>query len=132
MSVSSAISDLSVSYFGQEVNLEEALDTTFKQIQTFVNDCHCSVRTLAMVPEQDDDYMVALDLYHEIVVAIEGMTSLMGELKSISKQVLGKPPTELKQEVAKRVLDFKQRQLQIKVQAKADKANKPSLDEIKE
>ena len=118
MSVCSAMSDLSVSYYGEEVGLEEALDDCFKKIQTFVNECHCSVRTLAMLPEQDGDYIVALDQYHSIIESIDGMTDLMKELKSIAKEVLGKPPTEIKQQVAAKVLQFKQKQLQVKMEAK--------------
>jgi hypothetical protein len=130
MSVCSAISDLSVSYYGEEMGLEEALDDCFKKIQTFVNDCHCSVRTLAMLPEQDGDYMVALDQYHSIIESIDGMTDLMKELKSIAKEVLGKPPTEIKQQVAAKVLEFKQKQLRVKMDAK--KKKQENLEEVKE
>ena len=130
MSVCSAISDLSVSYYGEEMGLEEALDDCFKKIQTFVKDCHCSERTLAMLPEQDGDYMVALDQYHSIIESIDGMTDLMKELKSIAKEVLGKPPTEIKEEVKAKVLEFKQKQLQMKMEAK--KKKQESLEGVKE
>ena len=98
--MSSAMSDLSFSYFGEEMNLEEALNSTFKQIQTFVNDCHVSVRTMAMIPEQDNDFLEMFDVYHNIIESTDGMCALMTELKSISKEVLGRAPKELKQEVS--------------------------------
>ena len=135
MSICSAMSDMSVSYYGEDVNLEEALDETFKKIQTFVNDCHYSVRSLAMSDEQDGDYLLALDQYHEIIISIDGMLSLMTELKSISKEVLGSAPKDLKIEVSTKILEFKRKQLKIKTDAKAEKeANKEkkNLDEIKE
>ena len=120
MSISSAMSDLSVSYYGEELSLEDALNDVFAKIQPFVNDTHVNVRSLAMGPEQDDDYMVAMDIYHGIIEGVDGMTELMKELKKISKEVLGKPPTELKQEVAAMVLAFKQKQLRTKMDLKRE------------
>ena len=124
MSITSALSDLSVSYYGEEMNLEEALNDVFARIQTFVNDTHVNVRSLAMLPEQDNDFMAGLDIYHNIIEGVDGMIDLMKELKKMSKEVLGKPPTELKQEVAAKVLEFKQKMLRSKMDAKKQEEKK--------
>ena len=100
-SVGSAFSDLLVSYCGEEVYLEQALDDIFKRIQEFHNDTHCSVRELAMMPEQDDDYMQSYKLNGTIDDRIGGIVDLMKELRSICKQILGPVPKECKEEVAK-------------------------------
>ena len=120
MSQSSAMSEQSVSYFGEEVNLETALDSIFKQIQTFMNDTHCAVRTMAAVEDQDNDYMRALDLYHDITASIDDLLDLLKELKKISREVLGKPPSEIKDKVQAKILSFKQKRLQEKTQAKLE------------
>ena len=134
MSICSAMSEMSVSYGGEEVPLDQALENCFLRIQTFINETHCAVRTLAIIPEQDNDYVAALDVYHNIIESINGMIDLISEFKSISKDVLGKCPKELKQEVAAKVLAFKQRQYMLKMLNKGEKANKENkmLDEVKE
>ena len=99
MSVSSNGSQLSVSYFGEEMDFDSMCDTCFKDLQQFLNDVHCKVRELSMCEEQDNEYLVALSYHLEIRDGIDGITALLKELASVSKQVLGKPPTELKEQV---------------------------------
>lgn len=100
MSVCSNASGISVSVFGQDdVELEEALDSVFKQIQTFVNDTQCAIRCLAAVPEQCGEFMRALEIYTEIENNIDGLAVLFKEAKSVAKQVLGPVPASLKAEV---------------------------------
>ena len=115
------MSDLSVSYYGEEVDLEQALDDIFKRIQEFHNSTHCSVRELAMMPEQDDDFLQAYELNCVIDDRIGGIVDLMRELKSICKQVLGPVPKEHKEEVAKLKADAKKRKEIEKQNAKLEK-----------
>ena len=96
MSVSSARSSMSVSYCGSEVALEEALDDVFQKLQQHLNDAHCAVRSMSMLEEQsmdeDEDFKEATKYDDTIQDDVDGMIALFRDLKSISKQVLGKPP----------------------------------------
>ena len=107
MSVSSTSSNMSVSYCGSEMPLEEALDSCFLGLQEALNCMHCNVRQLAMLSEQDDDYLVGLDKVLEIHDGIEEMSELFKELKSVSKQVIGPAPRDLKDEAKKKIDDHK-------------------------
>lgn len=121
MSVSSNGSQLSVSYFGQEMDFDTMCDDCFKDLQQYLNNLHCKVRELSMIPEQDNDYIPALDCFLELQSGVDSITDLLVELKSVGKQVLGKPPKSMKDQVAKRMAEYKQQKAQEKEQAKADK-----------
>ena len=99
MSVSSNGSQLSVSYFGETVDFDTMCDSAFRDLQTHLNDIHGKVRELAMVESQDDDFLVALDCHLQIKDGIEGISELLKELAKVSKEVLGKVPLELKEQV---------------------------------
>ena len=118
------MSGVSVSFCGDEVEFEEAVDKVYKEIQTFVNDTQCGVRELALIEERGETYMVALDVWHDLDVAIDGVLFLFKELRSISKQYLGKPPKELKNEVKAKIEDWKKRAALSKASAKAEAEEK--------
>ena len=99
MSVSSNGSQLSVSYFGEEKSFDDMCDECFRDLQTHLNDIHGKVRELAMCEDQDNDFLVALDYHLQIKDGIEGISELLKELANVSKQVLGKPPVQLKEQV---------------------------------
>ena len=107
MSVSSQASNMSVSYCGSEIPLEQALDACFLDLQGFMNGLHCHVRELAAMSEQDDDFMVALAKGLVINDTIDNMSDLFKELKSVVKQIIGNPPSELKQQAKKLADDAK-------------------------
>ena len=96
MSVSSARSSMSVSYCGSEMPLEQALDDVFQKLQQHLNNSHCAVRSMSMLEEQsmdeDEDFKEATKYDDIIQDDVDGMIALFKDLKSISKQVLGKPP----------------------------------------
>ena len=122
MSISSNGSQMSVSYYGEEKDFDDMCDECFRDLQSYMNDIHSKVRQLAIIPEQDNNYMVGVDCYLQIQNGIDGISSLMKELKSVSKQVLGKPPTELKDQVKAKMDAYK---LEKKMQTN-------SLDDVKE
>lgn len=97
MSVSSAGSCMSVSYCGSEVALEVALDDIYQKLQDHLNKLHCCSRTMAMLSEQETDQDADFKecaKYNDVIVEnVDGMADLFKELKSISKEILGKPPT---------------------------------------
>lgn len=130
---SSVMSEVSVTWNGEETNLETCVDETFKMVQQHVNGIHCQIRELAMVPERNEDYMVALDLYLDIEKDINGIGNLFKELKKVSKGVLGPVPKDLKTEVAQRKEQWKAEQAREKEAEKAELAlKKLNLEEQKE
>ena len=96
MSVSSARSSMSVSYCGSEMPLEQALDDVFQKLQQHLNSSHCAVRSMSMLEEQsmdeNEDFKDCVKYDDIIQDDTDGMIALFKDLKSISKQVLGKPP----------------------------------------
>jgi hypothetical protein len=101
MSESSIFSETSVSYNGQEVMLEVAIDDVFKKLQTFLNSLQCSLRTLCMLIDQDGDYQEAVRLNDELEDGVEGMDHLFKDLKNITSQVMIKPETPEEKEFLK-------------------------------
>ena len=121
-SICSNMSNMSVSVFGQDdVPLEEAIDEVFKQIQQLTNYIQSGIRALSAVPEQDNDYMHALEIYTEIEEHITNLKGLFSEADSVSRQVLGPVPKTLKVEVKTYKDGIKLKRQMIKDQAKAAK-----------
>ena len=99
MSVSSAGSCMSVSVFGEDdVPVDQALDEVFRLIQENINNAHVATRQLAMVPEQDGDFIVAAEFHLQICGFVDELNGLFKELKSVSKQIMGVCPKEHKEE----------------------------------
>ena len=96
MSVSSARSSMLVSYCGSEMPLEQALDDVFQKLQQHLNNSHCAVRSMSMLEEQsmdeNEDFKDCVKYNDIIQDDTSGMIDLFKDLKSISNQVLGKPP----------------------------------------
>ena len=94
MSVTSqALSSITVSCFGEDnINIEEALDKAFTNIQEDINYCHCSTRELVMDLSRDEDFNELLKKRYEIEDYISNLNNLFKELNSIIKQVV-KPLT---------------------------------------
>jgi hypothetical protein len=108
---------MSVSYFGEEKDLGEALDDCFKQLQSNLNNTHCRVRELAMCPEQDGDFYIMCEMVENIEDYVTDMTGLMKELIRVVKQVRGNgsnaaEKNELKARAEKRKLQKQQQKLE--------------------
>ena len=128
MSVSSAMSTQSVSFCGSEIPLDQALDECFVQLQGTLNGLHCYTREIAMMADQDADYIEGLKKTLEISESIDEMVALFTELKSVVKQVIGKPDESEKAE-AKRIIDNHKLQKKIiKDKEKAEKAEEKAQE----
>ena len=112
-SICSTMSTMSVSVFGEEIILEQALDSIFKQLQTSLNDCHSQTREMAMDLDRDDDFKIFYEHDRKIQEYVDSLTVLFKELKSVSKQVLGKPDNEEDKAWLKEQLERKKREAQI-------------------
>jgi hypothetical protein len=127
-SMASAMSGMTVSCFGEDdVDFEEAVNKVFADLQTFVNDMQCGVRTLAMCEEQDNNYMEALKIWKTLDNDVMGALGLFTELRSISKQVLGKPPSAVKEEVKAQLTKWK-----TEAKMEKDRAKNERTEEKKE
>ncbi len=104
MSINSQMSSMSVSYCGDEMPIEQALDECFTELIQFQNHLHCHVRELCMMAEQDNDYITGLKKVLTIHDTIDQTSDLFKELKSVCSQVLGKPKKEEKDQ-AKKIID---------------------------
>lgn len=99
-----------VSFRGNEdMELEDALDELYRDIQHNLNHSQCVVRQLAACPEQDCDFLEAVTIQFQLEDYVDILLELFSELKDISKQTLGKPPVEHKEEYKKMVNDRKEK-----------------------
>jgi hypothetical protein len=133
-SMCSMASQMTVSAFGGTLTFEEAQDKVFKDLQAFVNQTHCNIRELTMIPEQDGDYIRAFELTCQIAYDIKGMHRLFAELIKVSKQICGPCPKdpEIKAEVEKIKERFKRKEAEDKEQAKRDRvAEKEAMAKFK-
>lgn len=106
MSSIASTASRSVSYFGEEVELEVAINKTFDNLQTELNYCQCSTRELAMGVNNDADYEYMVETQQNICDYVDKMVTLFKELKSVVKQTVGKPKTDEEKEWLK---EFKEK-----------------------
>ena len=122
-----------ISFRGEEeVDLDTALNVLYTEIQQNLNYSQCSIRQLAICGEQDDDFIASAKIYFELNDYVDTILELFQELKSVSKQCLGKPPQEFKEQYAKIILDRKQAKSQAKQQAKEAEKQIKMMDVIQE
>ena len=114
-SISSSTSTI-ISFRGDDgVDLDEALRVLYTEIQQNLNYSQCSIRQLAIVEEQDSDFIEAANIYFELDDYVDTLLDLFSELKMVSKQCLGKPPQEFKEEYNKMCNDRKEAKKQAKI-----------------
>jgi methyl coenzyme M reductase subunit D len=112
-SVCSVMSTMSVSVFGEEVVLETALDDIFIKIQASLNDAHSEIRTMCMDLDREDDFKISYEHHIKVEDYVDDLTKLFKELKSVSKQILGKPEDPEDKLWLKDKIDRKKREAQI-------------------
>ena len=131
-SISSSTSTI-ISFRGDDgVDLDEALRVLYTEIQQNLNYSQCSIRQLAIVGEQDSDFIEAANIYFELDDYVDTLLDLFSELKMVSKQCLGKAPPEHKEEYAKMCNDRKEAKKKAKQQAKEAEKQPKMLDIIPE
>ena len=118
MSVCSNSSTI-ISFRGDDdVDVNDALDVLFKELQENLNYCHTEIRNLAQCEERDEDFLEAVKIDFEIQDYSDNIVSILKELKVVSKSVLGKCPAEYKDEYKKMVDDRKAEKQRLKEAAK--------------
>ena len=101
MSISSMMSECSVSIRGEEVDLEQGIDQVFKDLQQNLNLCQCSLRSLCMCDDRGDSFQESHKYTTEIDDNISEMLLLFKDLKSICKQVKMVPKTDEEKQFVK-------------------------------
>ena len=124
MSVCSNSSSI-VSFRGEEIDVNDALDTLFKDLQQKLNYCHSTVRTLVMSEDRDESYIETAAHVWEIEDYTDVLDELFGELRTVAKEILGKCPADEKEE-------FKKLSDKRKEEKKRAKEAKKNLIAIKE
>jgi len=80
-----------VSFRGEDgVDLDEALDELYREIQHNLNHSQVSVREMARLKE-DDDFKDCVPIHFAVLDYCDVLSGLFNELKQVSKDVLGKP-----------------------------------------
>ena len=131
-SISSSTSTI-ISFRGDDgVDLDEALRVLYTEIQQNLNYSQCSIRQLAICGEQDDEFLEAAKIYFELDDYVDTLLDLFSELKMVSKQCLGKPPPEHKEQYAKMCNDRKEAKKKAKQQAKEAEKQTKMMDIIPE
>jgi hypothetical protein len=93
---SSRSSEISVSYNGNEMSLEEALDRCMREVQNYMNHLQSSMRQLAALDEQeigDELFQEATRVDLEVQELVDNIHESTNELSEISEQIRGKPPS---------------------------------------
>ena len=121
----------------QEVDLEEALNILYVKIQQNLNYSQSTIRELAATEERGEDFIEAAKIYFSLDDYVDTLLELFSELKQVSKDVLGRPGKEHREEYKRLCDERKERKIKEKAEKKAyDKlikqAEKLKLDEIKE
>ena len=97
MSISSSLSNISVSLHGQEVNVEAAIDEVVRNLQKHLNDLQSLMRAIAMSGEQctgEDDMQDLKDSckqVRELQIHILEMNNLFEDLFDMSGQLRYQP-----------------------------------------
>ena len=94
MSVSSAMSGMSVSIHGEEMPLDQAIEETFKQLQTHLNNTQTNLIQLSMTEDRGEGFKYSYEMQKKVEWSISEMTLLFKDLKSITKQVKLSPTTD--------------------------------------
>lgn len=116
MSVSSVGSTSSVGFRGEAVNLEQALDSTIRDLQSHLNLVQCHLRSIAATVEQDDDFGVELDLTGKMDDDLRSMTWLFDDLRQMAADLISVPETaEEKSQL--RIWKVQRKELEKKLQA---------------
>ena len=115
-----------VSYRGEEIDLEQALDENIRELQCFLNSLQCSLRQINMGNEQDLEYADALKESDNVEDAIDDMQYLFQELRDIAHQLVGEPNDAierayLKSHKAERKIYFQTKAAAKKAEMKAQK-----------
>ena len=120
-----------VSFRDEEIEFSDAIDTLFRETQTNFNQIHMYVRILGQAEDRNEDYIEMAKTHFAILDYVDSVNESFKELKSVLKQVMGKCPTEYKDQYQKLLDERKQEAERKKEEAKRLKEEMKALS-IKE
>ncbi len=95
-SICSAMSDVSISYNDQEMELDDAIDLIFKELQTHINQTHVCIREITQWDLRGEDYDEVKVYFDEMVTHIKEGSALFKDLIGVIRQIMPKPKKALK------------------------------------
>lgn len=91
MSIMSNMSDVSVVLNGEEIDIDTAINDTYRDIQGYLNTTQSQLRNLAQVGERSETFRYSHELCTNIDANIKEILELFKDLKSVVKQIKLKP-----------------------------------------
>ena len=95
-SICSAMSDVSISYNGEEMDLDDAVDHIFKELQTHINQTHVEIREICQWYLRGEDYEETKVYFDNMVSHITEGCALFKDLTKVIKQIMPPKPKPLK------------------------------------
>lgn len=126
MSVSSNGSSISINYNGEVMDLEQMLDETIKGIQKYLNHLQLELRNVAQSDDRNDSFEEIVEFTDNIDDDVDSMILLFEDLKTVSKQIRGKTPPDMKEWY----LDHKLKRKDKKQQEKTSKKSKIKVTKL--
>ena len=97
--ISSVCSSFSqVSFNGEEVSADQAIDESMKDIQNGTNQAHVAVRNMLTSDERGESYDIMKAQFDEIDGIVKEAIALWKSLRSIAKQLVPPKPRTTKKE----------------------------------
>ena len=127
MSIASSASETrSVCFQGNEMSLEQALDTVMRSAQACLNDLQLNLRQLAVLEEQeieeDDDFKAAVELEDRTVDLVDLLGNQLKELVPISADIRGSCPKSCREWYVARKSSLKERRAREKAARRAEES----------
>ena len=91
-SLCSNMSSVSINYDGNEVDLDEAIDHIFRELQHHINSTHVNIREMCQHDLRGDSYEEAKVYFDAMAVHIKEGNDLFKDLLKVMKQVLPDKP----------------------------------------
>ena len=114
-----------------EVDLAQALDQLYREIQQNLNHSQVSVREMSRLAD-DDEFKDCVPIHFAVLDYCDVLSGLFGELTQVSKDVLGKPGKDDKDWFKNQCDERKERIAKVKAEAKEEaKKEKELLKQVK-
>jgi hypothetical protein len=91
-SICSAMSDVSISYNGEEMDLDDAIDHIFKELQVHINQTHVEIREICQWNLRGEDYEETKVYFDNMVTHITEGCALFKDLTKVIKQIMPPKP----------------------------------------
>ena len=91
-SICSTMSNVSVNYDGDEMDLDTAVDHIFEELQHHINQMHVEIRNICQYEVRDDDYETTKAYFDALCGHIKDGSVLFKDLQKVIRQILPAKP----------------------------------------